>query len=163
MKSKTLFVLGISLMVLSACNGFTEEEEEAESAKTNTEENTESNGSTADDSSENAESTETSDEVSSETVDSGLIDNSNNESGWINFEGQLGGNAKYFTTSPIEYDPSKQYELTEGGYIAYYSGENFIQTVQKERGGTIEQVPEADNIRISYHKTFKDKISLKAQ
>src|SRR5699024_10929894 len=147
MKFKTL-LLGTSLMVLSACNGDASEEE-AETQASDTEETSQ----------ENEANTESSkDEESVE--DGGLIDKESTEQGWINFAGEHGGNPEYLTTDTIEYDPSKQYELSQGAYVAYYSGEEFIETSQMEHGGEIQTVENADNIRISYHKSFNNNINL---
>lgn len=158
MKFKTLLLLGTSLMVLSACNGESSDgaEESEENADAKTEETTESSGT----SEESSEPSVTEESAESEVEDGGLLDKSNTEPGWINFAGEHGGNPDYVTTGTIEYDSSKQYELSEGAYIAYYSGEEFIETSQMEHGGPIQQVEGADNIRISYHKSFNKKINL---
>src|SRR5699024_1844729 len=89
-----------------------------------------------------------------------LIDKNSTTAGWINSKGELGGNPEYATTDYIEYDPDKEYDLNQGGYIAYYDGDEFIKTVQEEFASTIENVPEADQIRISYHKSFENMIEL---
>ena len=158
MKFKTLLLLGTSLMILSACNGESSEETE-ENADAKTEETAESSGT----SEESSKTNETEESVESEVEDGGLIDKSKTESGWINFAGEHGGNPDYMTTDTIEYDSSKQYKLSQGAYIAYYNGEEFIETYQMEHGGPIQQVEGADNIRISYHKSFNNKIKLTEQ
>lgn len=94
-----------------------------------------------------------------ESNDGGLMDLNNTENGWLNFDGEVGGNTEYRITPRIEYNPDKVYDLNIGAYITYYNGDEFIQTVQQAEGA-IEQVEEADNIRVSYHYTFEDKISL---
>ena len=91
---------------------------------------------------------------------SNLIDRNNTEPGWINSKGELGGNHEYATTDFLDYNPDKEYELNQGGYIAYYKGNQFIKMIQEEYASTIENVPEADKIRISYHKSFEDMIKL---
>src|SRR5699024_5215964 len=152
MKFKTL-LLGTSLVVLSACNGDASEEEVGTQAS-DTEETSQ----------ENEANTESSKgEESAEVEDGGLIDKESTEQRWINFAGEHGGNAEYLTTDTIEYDPSKQYELSQGAYVAYYSGEEFIETSQMEHGGEIQTVENADNIRISYHKSFNNNINLSEQ
>lgn len=100
------------------------------------------------------------DSTSEKSEVDGLIDKSTTETGWINLSGEFGGNPEYLTTAPIDYDPNKQYELNQGGYISYYKGDEFIKTVQEEYANTLEQVPEADHIRISYHKSFDEQIKL---
>lgn|SRR5699024_7180140 len=152
MKYKTLILIGTSLMILSACNG-SDSEEESKTTNIDTEESTENAG-------DNNESEKS---ASSKAGDSVLIDKEKTESGWINYEGEFGGNIGYLTTGPIEYDPSKQYELSHGGYIAYYNGEEFIETSQMGDGGLIKQVESADNIRISYHDSFNKNINLVKQ
>ena len=158
MKFKTLLLLGTSLMVLSACNGESSEETE-ENADAKTEETAESSGT----SEGSSETNKTEEFAESEVENGGLIDKSKTEAGWINFAGEHGGNPDYMTTDTIEYDSSKQYELSQGAYIAYYSGKEFIETSQMEHGGPIQQVEGADNIRISYHKSFNNKIKLTEQ
>ncbi|WP_017548115.1 hypothetical protein [Salinicoccus carnicancri] len=153
MKFKAFLLLGTSLMILSACSG----ESSEENADAETEETTDS-AETSEGSSETGETKE-----SAEVEDGGLIDKESTEPGWINFGGEHGGNPEYLTTNTIEYDPSKQYELSQGAYVAYYSGEEFIETSQMEHGGEIQTVENADNIRISYHKSFNNKINLSEQ
>src|SRR5699024_4307895 len=92
--------------------------------------------------------------------ESGLLNLSNTEKGWINFEGEVGGNTEYRITPKIEYTSDKTYEINTGAYVSYYNGDEFIKTVQQPEGA-IEQVDDADNILVSYHYTFENKISLK--
>src|SRR5699024_12401930 len=96
------------------------------------------------------------------THDTGLLDLSDTEEGWLNFEGDVGGNAEYRITPEIEYNPDTDYEINNGAYVTYYNGDEFNKTVQKGKG-TIEQVTEADNIRVSYHSSFGNKIALTEQ
>src|SRR5690625_3587021 len=154
MKFKTL-LLGTSLVLLSACNG-DGSEEEAETEASDTEETSQENEA-------NTESGSGEDTAENTVEDGGLINKETTEPGWINFAGELGGNPEYLTTDTIEYDPSKQYELSQGAYVAYYNGEEFIETSQMEHGGEIQTLENADNIRISYHKSFNNKINLSEQ
>lgn len=164
MKLKLFFLLITSIIFLYGCSEESAENEEATGEGMGTlsaesEEGNETEGSPE----ESSENEDLNDEDTQETKnDNGLLDLSNTESGWINFEGMLGGSSDYQTTEPIEYDSSKDYELTIGAYIVYYNGDEYIQTVQ-ESEGTIEQVEEADNIRVSYHKSFSESISLDEQ
>lgn len=165
MKIKTFFLLSASLIILSGCG---DEEKETENKgsgesmgtlnpESEEENSTESNESAPDDSEENQESEEKT------THDSGLLDLDNTEAGWINFEGELGGNSDYHTTSPVEYNPNQNYVLTKGGYIAYYKSEEFIKTIQQTADEPIEQVQGADSIRVSYHSSFRNSIALNEQ
>src|SRR5699024_1109169 len=154
MKLKPLFLLGASLMILSACgnedskgNGTASEDDgmgnvsyEAESGNETGSEET---------SSGDTESNE--DSVEETEQNNGLLDLSETENGWINFDGVLGGSYEYRTSQPVEYNPEQNYDLSTGAYIAYFNGDEFIQTVLYNEPTTIEQVPEADNIRVSYH------------
>lgn len=101
-------------------------------------------------------------DVASEIPDQkdNLMNVKNTETGWINFSGELGGNSDYLTTESIKYNPEKEYQLSEGAYISYYEGNEFIKTIQEEFPTNIEQVNRADNIKISFHKSFIDKIQL---
>jgi len=155
MKFKNLLLFGTSLMVLAACNG-NDSETENETPEADSEETTQENE-------ENTGSNESEDTAETKVEDGGLINKENTEPGWINFAGEHGGNPEYLTTDIIEYDSSKQYELSEGAYVAYYNGEEFLETSQMEHGGEIQQVENADNIRVSYHKSFNNKINLSEQ
>ncbi|WP_020006130.1 acyltransferase family protein [Salinicoccus albus] len=117
-------------------------------------------GNTQSDETESATESSTEQSADSGSEDSNLLENTSTEPGWINFSGESGGNPEYVTTSPIEYNPDKEYELNEGAYIAYYNGDEFLETVQKENASTLEAVPEADHIRISYHESFEEKLEL---
>ena len=89
-----------------------------------------------------------------------LLEFEGTETGWINFDGEISDNNEYRITTAIEYEPEKDYTLTIGSYISYYSGEEFIKTVQHNPEESVEQVEEADNIKVSYHYTFEDRIEL---
>lgn len=165
MKLKTFFLLGASLMILAGCGGEEEETKNGESgeglgtlgSESEEESGNENNDTATEDSKKDEEST------GEATHDSGLLDLNNTESGWVNFEGNLGGNSDYRTTAPVEYDSNQNYVLTEGGYVAYYNGEEYVKTVQQAADEPIEQVPETDNIRVSYHKSFSNVIALNQQ
>ena len=166
MKLKPLFLLGASLMILSACgnedskgNGTASEDDgmgtlssESESGDETVSEET---------SSGDTESNE--DSVEETEQNNGLLDLSETENGWINFDGVLGGSYEYRTSQPVEYNPEQNYDLSTGAYIAYFNGDEFIQTVLYNEPTTIEQVPEADNIRVSYHNSFESKLALNEQ
>src|SRR5699024_1254433 len=161
---KKYLLLGISMMLLAGCSGESEEAngESEEGMGTLSAESEENNEATADNATESdSESTEESAEEEP-THDTGLLDLSDNEEGWLNFEGGVGRNNEYRMTPAIDYDPNKDYEINNGAYVTYYSGEEFIKTVQQTEG-SIEQVEEADNIKVSYHNSFRNKISLAEQ
>ena len=158
MKIKNILLLGVSIMILTGCGGETDEGSEDGMGTLNTE--SENTNNIEEDAQEGSEATDLNEEKSEVTTsDNGLMDLNNTEPGWINFEGILGGSSEYRTTEPIEYDSSQDYELTRGAYIVYYNGDEYIKTVQ-ESEGTIEKVENADNIRVSYHKSFSEVISL---
>ncbi|SDL33521.1 hypothetical protein SAMN05216216_1446 [Lacicoccus qingdaonensis] len=155
---KKFFLLGVSMFVLAGCGGDSEEangesEEGMGTLDSESEEEIES---------ENDNSTESEEEANNEdsSHDSGLLDLNDTDPGWINYEGERTGSSEYQTTPPVEYDPSLQYEISVGAYIAYFNGDEFIDTVQQGSSGQIEQVEEADTIRVSYHNSFADRISL---
>lgn len=164
MKLNKFLLLGTIIFILSGCGGEAEESSEnsedgmgtlsSESGEINEEEG--NNGAVDNNESENNVDNDESNN------DSGLLDLSNTETGWINFEGEMGGNIEYQATQPIEYDSNKDYELNSGAYIAYFNGEEFIQTVNQSPG-VIESVESADNIRLSFHESFSNSISLTEQ
>src|SRR5699024_907150 len=142
---KKYLLLGIGMLVLAGCSGESEEtsgesEEGMGTLSTESEEGTESEMD-SDTESESGSAEKSSEEEP--THDTGLLDLSDNEEGWINFEGDVGGNNEYRITPAIDYDPKKDYEINNGAYVSYYSGEEFIKTVQQAEG-SIEQVEEAD-------------------
>src|SRR5699024_8756867 len=164
MKTKKLLLLGVSMLILAGCGGEAEEangesEEGMGTLSTESEEGTGSESENA----ENSESESTGDSSSEESShDSGLLDLSDNEEGWLNFEGEVSGNTEYRITPEIEYNPDTDYEINNGAYVTYYNGDEFIKTVQQGEG-VIEQVEDADNIRVSYHNSFGNKIALTEQ
>lgn len=157
MKFKALILIGTSVMILTGCNS--EETKEGDVQANKDTETTTEEATTAD----TTDNEEVETDSASEEYDSGLLNLNETEAGWINSEGELGGNSEYITTGLIDYDPAKQYELSHGAYIAYYSGDSFIKTSQQEFEGPIEQVPEADQIRVSYHSSFEGSINLQEQ
>lgn len=164
MKIKRYLILSISMMILAGCAGESEEVDESseEGMGTLSAETEEGNETETDNDSESeSESTEESAEEEP-SHDTGLLDLSDNEEGWVNFEGDVGGNNEYRITPKIDYDPNKNYEINNGAYVTYYSGDEFIKTVQQAEG-LIEQVADADNIQVSYHNSFRNKISLTEQ
>src|SRR5699024_9423794 len=146
MKTKKLLLLGVSMMILAGCAGESEEVDESseEGMGTLSAETEESNEAETDSAAE-SESESTEDSAEEEpSHDTGLLDLNDNEEGWINFEGDVGGNNEYRITPKIDYDPNKNYEINNGTYVTYYSGDEFIKTVQQAEG-LIEQVEDADN------------------
>src|SRR5699024_6034338 len=141
MKIKRYLILSISMMILAGYAGEAEEVDESaeEGMGTLSAESAEGKETETDNDSESeSESTEESDEEEP-SHDTGLIDLSDNEEGWVNFEGDVGGNNEYRITPKIDYDPNKNYEINNGAYVTYYSGDEFIKTVQQAEG-LIEQV-----------------------
>lgn len=163
MKTKKLFLLGVSMMILAGCSGESEKAngETEEGMGTLSAESEEGNESESENSTE-SESEPTDDSNEEPSHDSGLLDLSDTEEGWLNFEGDIGENSEYRITPKIEYNPDTDYKINNGAYVTYYNGDEFIETVQQAEG-VIEQVDEADNIRVSYHNSFGNKISLTEQ
>lgn len=143
MKLKPLFVLGSSIILLTAC-GTGENGEETVASDSNAETSTE----------ENADNTQRENLIDKESL---------NDGGWINFEGNVKEQEGMMNTESIPYDPSKEYELNSGAYVTYFNGEEFIETklIQDNLPGLIETVDEADSIQMSFHKDFIDMIELK--
>ncbi|KKK33959.1 hypothetical protein WN59_10175 [Salinicoccus sediminis] len=143
MKLKPLFVLGSSILLLTAC-GTGENGEETEASGSNAETSNE----------ENADNTQSANLIDKESL---------NDGGWINFEGNVKEQEGMMNTESIPYDPSKEYELNSGAYVTYFNGEEFIETklIQDNLPGPIETVDEADSIQLSFHKDFIDMIELK--
>lgn len=162
MNTKKFFLLGVSMMILAGCGGESEETNESseEGMGTLSAESEEVNESESDKATDHE--TESTDGGEAPSHDSGILDLSETEEGWLNFEGDVGGNLEYRITPVIEYNPDIDYEINNGAYVTYYSGDEFIKTVQQAEG-VIEQVEEADNIRVSYHNSFGNKIALTEQ
>lgn len=157
MKFKTFLLLSSTLLFLAACSDESESSEETTSEDTTTEE-------TSEDNTESTDETETSEEGTESNSESGenLLDIENSEAGWINFAGELKGSPDYRVTPELLYDPSSQYELNIGAYVSYFSNGEFLETVQTS-SGPINQVEGADSIRVSYHNSFEENISLTEQ
>ena len=128
MKKSTFLVLFLSILVLSACNN----NEENKSEET-------------DNNSSNAEADKNVNLFSSEDVEEGY---------WINDAGEKAENSQMITSSPIGYEPNKNYVSNRTLYVSYYSGENFIKTLlhDEETPVELETVKEADTIRLSFDK-----------
>src|SRR5699024_4522143 len=83
---KKLFLLGVSMMILAGCGGETEETDGEEGMGTLSAESEEGNETETDNDSESeSESTEESAEEEP-SHDTGLLDLSDNEEGWLNFD-----------------------------------------------------------------------------
>lgn len=166
MKLKPFFLLGASLMIMAACgNGGSEEgatEADDDGMGTLSSES-ESGDETASEETSSVDTESNEESIEETEQNNGLLDLSETETGWINFDGVLGGSYEYRTSQPVEYNPEKDYELSSGAYISYFNGDEFIQTMLYNEPTTIEQVPEADNIRVSYHNSFESKLALNEQ
>lgn len=84
------------------------------------------------------------------------------EGSWITYDGETVENEEMRTTEPINYDPSKDYEINRSSYVSYYNGDEFIETIQysDDPPMTIDTVEEADRIVISFNQYNEDTISL---
>ena len=84
------------------------------------------------------------------------------EGSWITYDGETVENEEMRTTEPIDYDPSKDYEINRSSYVSYYNGDEFIETSQysDDPPMTIDTVEEADSIVISFNQYNEDTISL---
>src|SRR5699024_8766580 len=133
MKIKKYLLLGVSMMILAGCGGESEETngEAEEGMGTLSAESEEGSDAETDRATERG--SESNEESSEEepTHDTGLLDLSDTEEGWLNFEGDVGGNAEYRITPEIEYNPDTDYEINNGAYVTYYNGDEFIKTVQQ--------------------------------
>lgn len=161
---KKLLLLGVSMMVLAGCSSDSEaangeSEEGMGTLSDESEEGTEAESENA----TNNESESTDDSNEEPSHESGLLDLSDTEEGWLNFKGEVGSNAEYRITPAIEYNPNSDYEINNGAYVTYYNGDEFIKTVLHDEAGVIEQVDDADSIRLSFHNSFLDRISLTEQ
>lgn len=155
MNFKDCILIGSAILILTGCSDESDSSENNTSQETNIEENSgEINEST-----EGAETSEGEGKVSNSTPQDNMLDLENFEPGWINFEGELKGSPDYRVTPEISYDPASQYKLNIGAYISYFNNGEFIETVQSS-SGSIDQIEGADTIRVSYHKSFTDNISL---
>lgn len=84
------------------------------------------------------------------------------EGSWITYDGETVENEEMRSTEPIDYDPSKDYEINRSSYVSYYNGDEFIETIQysDDPPMTIDTVEEADSIVISFNQYNEDTISL---
>lgn len=84
------------------------------------------------------------------------------EGSWMGYDGEAVENEEMITTESIKYDSSKTYEINRSSYISYYSGEEFIETIQygDEPPMTLDTVEEADSIVISFNQYNEDTIEL---
>jgi len=91
--------------------------------------------------------------------ESSLIDLEIAETGqWVNYEGEYTQASDMIVTEYIPYSPDDEYMITEGTYISYYDGDEFIQTdlIQGDMPQEIASVEDADNIRLSFSQDFED-------
>jgi|SRR5699024_969920 len=84
------------------------------------------------------------------------------EGSWITYDGETVEKEEMRTTEPIEYDPSKDYEINRSSYVSYYNGDEFIETIQysEDPPMTLDTVEEADSIVLSFNQYNEDTISL---
>ena len=84
------------------------------------------------------------------------------EGSWITYDGETVENEEMRTTEPINYDPSKDYEINRSSYVSYYNGDEFVETIQysDDPPMTLDTVEEADSIVISFNQYNEDTISL---
>jgi len=142
MKFRSLLVFGTTLLVLSACSG----------EDGNNEEETDDNNNLSE---ETSETKETSNVTNGESV----LNLNDSEAGWVNFNGEHAGSIDYRVSPKIEYDSSETYVLNIDAYISYFNDDEFIETKLTSKG-PIESIDNADNIRVSYHKSFEERLTL---
>ncbi|WP_026867655.1 hypothetical protein [Jeotgalicoccus marinus] len=95
--------------------------------------------------------------------DDNLIDTSSlNEGTWVTYDGEVVENDEMRSTEPIDYDPSKSYEINRSSYVSYYNGDEFIETIQysDDPPMTVDTVEEADSIVVSFNQYNEDTINL---
>lgn len=85
---------------------------------------------------------------------------------WITFSGAFAKNTKMYRTYSISYSNKYKYTLNVGAYISYYNGNSFLKTIRLKGPASmlpyeLENVPDADNIYISFDQKYLDKIELK--
>jgi len=96
--------------------------------------------------------------------DGNLIDNGSlTEGSWVTYDGETVENEEMKSTEPIDYDPSKNYEINRSSYVSYYNGDEFLETIQysEDPPMTLETVEEADSVVISFNNYNQDTIELK--
>ena len=76
---------------------------------------------------------------------------------WVNYEGEQENNNTMIQSQFIPYDPAKEYEVNYPTYIAYYDGEEFLETIRhQDTPATVETVEEADGVIVSFNKKNKN-------
>ena len=101
---------------------------------------------------------------SSSSDEGGLLDVGSATTGsWMGYNGEPVENEEMMTSESIDYNPSKTYEINRSSYVAYYNGDEFIETVlySGEPPMTLETVEEADSIVVSFNEYNEDSIELK--
>lgn len=94
-----------------------------------------------------------------EDNNSNLIDfDSVTEDFWIQYNGGESKDEKMMYTDKISYNSSNEYELNIDGYVSYYNGDEFLETILhiEDKPQTIKTNTDANNIVISFKKSFKD-------
>lgn len=93
-----------------------------------------------------------------ESVNENLINKVNSiDDSWINYEGAEENNNTMVRSQFIPYDPDKAYEVNYPTYIAYYDGEEFLETIRhQDTPAMVETVEEADGVIVSYNKKNKN-------
>ena len=93
-----------------------------------------------------------------ESVNENLINKVNSiDDSWINYEGAEENNNTMVRSQFIPYDPDKAYEVNYPTYIAYYDGEEFLETIRhQDTPAAVETVEEADGVIVSFNKKNKN-------
>lgn|SRR5699024_1446246 len=93
-----------------------------------------------------------------ESVNENLINKVNSiDDSWINYEGAEENNNTMVRSQFIPYDPDKAYEVNYPTYIAYYDGEEFLETIRhQDTPVAVETVEEADGVIVSFNKKNKN-------
>jgi len=93
-----------------------------------------------------------------ESSNDNLINKVNSiDDSWINYEGEAENNNTMVQSQFIPYDPNREYEVNYPTYIAYYDGEEFLETIRhQETPATVETVEGADGVIVSFNKKNKN-------
>lgn len=85
------------------------------------------------------------------------------EGSWVGYNGDTVEKEEMRATEKIDYNPSETYEINRSSYVAYYNGDEFIETVlySGEPPMTLDTVEEADSIVVSFNAYNEDSIELK--
>ena len=85
------------------------------------------------------------------------------EGSWVGYNGDAVEKEEMRSTEKIDYNPSETYEINRSSYVAYYNGDEFIETVlySGEPPMTLDTVEEADSIVVSFNAYNEDSIELK--